>query len=70
MDTEIPNVARTCLRCRENTYANTKITITPMQDCSLSMLSYVSKTRYTIIAINGNKYAATFKYLKQKDQVF
>jgi len=40
-----------------------------MHDCSLSMLSDASKTRNTIIATNGNKYAAALKYLKQKDQV-
>jgi hypothetical protein len=34
------------------------------------MISDASKARYTIIATNGNKYAAAFKYLKQKDQVF
>lgn len=70
IDKGIPKVALTCLRYRENTNPNIRITATPVQDCSLTMLSYESKTRNTIIAINGNKYAATFKYLKQKDQVF
>ena len=63
------NVALTCPGYRENANTNTKITITPRHDCSLSMLSAASKARYTIITTNGNKYAATVKYLKQKDQV-
>jgi hypothetical protein len=70
IDTGIPNVARTCLGYRENTNPSMKITITPVHDCSLLMLSDASTARYTIIATNGSRYATTFKNLKQKEQVF
>jgi hypothetical protein len=69
IDTGIPNEARTCPGYRENAKPNTKITMTPIHDFSLSVSSAESTARYTIIATNGNKYAATFKYLKQKKLV-
>jgi hypothetical protein len=67
--TEIPHVAHTCPGYREKANPNTKNTMTPTHDLSLSVLLAESTARYTIIATNGNKYAATFKYLKQKDRV-
>jgi hypothetical protein len=57
------DVKCTCPGCREKANPSTMITTTPIHDFSLSVLSAVSKARYTIAAINGNRDVIILKYL-------